>query len=250
MEVRLYPMVSGVKDGNIYFLPVALAAVAVLSFLTEKKAVLRGFIASSILLFIMMPCLILIKLPVFVTVMGTLLAIMRFTMWAVSSALVIKHYRGNSGFYFFAIVIHSIQCLSTLGFQLSQVVPNTIEFSILLSSVSAVFFLLVAHRLLFHKSLAAQSAPVIMSAPSGGTVPDIWAMFRERDLTERETEIARLIVEKGLSNKNIAKTIFLAEGTVGTYATNIYRKFEVKSRAEFIALFVNKSLGFTPPPPL
>ena len=50
-------------------------------------------------------------------------------------------------------------------------------------------------------------------------------------LSERELEILRLIA-KGESNREIADTLFLAEGTVKNHVTNILGKLEVRDRTQ------------------
>lgn len=52
-------------------------------------------------------------------------------------------------------------------------------------------------------------------------------------LTEREKEIAHLLV-KGLNNREIADTLYIAEGTVRNYISNIYGKLEVIDRVQAI----------------
>jgi DNA-binding NarL/FixJ family response regulator len=50
-------------------------------------------------------------------------------------------------------------------------------------------------------------------------------------LSERELEILRLIAQ-GASNREIASTLFLAEGTVKNHVTNILGKLEVRDRTQ------------------
>jgi len=50
-------------------------------------------------------------------------------------------------------------------------------------------------------------------------------------LSERELEILRLITE-GASNREIAARLFLAEGTVKNYVTNILGKLDVRDRTQ------------------
>ena len=50
-------------------------------------------------------------------------------------------------------------------------------------------------------------------------------------LSERELEILRLIA-RGASNREIAHTLFLAEGTVKNHVTNILGKLEVRDRTQ------------------
>ncbi len=53
-------------------------------------------------------------------------------------------------------------------------------------------------------------------------------------LTERETQILRMVVE-GMSNKAIANRLGLGEGTIKSHLRNIYRKLQVRTRAEAAA---------------
>jgi DNA-binding NarL/FixJ family response regulator len=53
-------------------------------------------------------------------------------------------------------------------------------------------------------------------------------------LTERETQILRMVVE-GMSNKAIANRLALGEGTIKSHLRNIYRKLQVRTRAEAAA---------------
>lgn len=57
-------------------------------------------------------------------------------------------------------------------------------------------------------------------------------------LTTRELEIARAIAD-GKSNKEISTILFLSEGTVKNYVTNIFEKLQLSNRTE-VALFMKK----------
>jgi DNA-binding NarL/FixJ family response regulator len=50
-------------------------------------------------------------------------------------------------------------------------------------------------------------------------------------LTDRETQILRMVVE-GKGNKAIANRLSLSEGTIKSHLRNIYRKLQVRTRAE------------------
>ncbi|MEK4299189.1 LuxR C-terminal-related transcriptional regulator [Oceanobacillus sp. FSL W8-0428] len=52
-------------------------------------------------------------------------------------------------------------------------------------------------------------------------------------LTLRERDVLRLLVS-GVSNREMAKLLFLSEGTIRVYLTRIYSKLQVKSRAQAI----------------
>ena len=58
-------------------------------------------------------------------------------------------------------------------------------------------------------------------------------------LTERELEVLRLIAQ-GLSNKEIASKLFIAEWTVRTHVSNILSKLHLVSRTQ-AALFALRS---------
>ena len=51
--------------------------------------------------------------------------------------------------------------------------------------------------------------------------------------TEREQEIAALLVE-GLSNRQIADTLYISEGTVKNYISTIYDKTGIHDRVKLV----------------
>lgn len=57
-------------------------------------------------------------------------------------------------------------------------------------------------------------------------------------LTTRESQIAHAIAD-GKSNKEISTILFLSEGTVKNYVTNIFEKLQLSNRTE-VALFMKK----------
>ncbi len=54
-----------------------------------------------------------------------------------------------------------------------------------------------------------------------------------KELSEREMEIARLIV-KGMSNRDMASSLYITEGTVKNYISAIYNKIGTSDRAKAI----------------
>lgn len=65
--------------------------------------------------------------------------------------------------------------------------------------------------------------------------------FQQEDklsmLSEREKEIARLIAE-GFTNKQIAQSLFITDGTVKNYVSSIYSKTGINDRTN-LAIFIN-----------
>ena len=61
------------------------------------------------------------------------------------------------------------------------------------------------------------------------------------DLTEREMGIAGLISE-GLDNREIAKRLFLSEGTVKNYVSIIYDKTGIKGRSRLVKYLIQNGI--------
>ena len=88
-------------------------------------------------------------------------------------------------------------------------------------------------NLLIHSDVASKLSE-LLAAP----IPKkIQVDFDLSILTEREKDVA-LLISKGLSNKDISKTLFLSEGTIKNYVTKILDKLEVDNRTE-LALLIN-----------
>jgi DNA-binding NarL/FixJ family response regulator len=63
-------------------------------------------------------------------------------------------------------------------------------------------------------------------------------------LTEREREVATLIAQ-GLSNRDIAQTLVVAERTVTTHITSIFTKLGFTSRVQVATWASNRDLATT-----
>ncbi|NEP76184.1 MAG: response regulator transcription factor [Okeania sp. SIO2G5] len=63
-----------------------------------------------------------------------------------------------------------------------------------------------------------------------------------KDLTNRERQVLVLIA-KGASNKEIAKTLYISEGTVKNHVTNILGRLDVRDRTQ-AAILANSVLPF------
>jgi DNA-binding NarL/FixJ family response regulator len=64
--------------------------------------------------------------------------------------------------------------------------------------------------------------------------PDLSWPMRQRGLTVRESEALAMLV-CGLSNREIARAMFVSIDTVKTHLANVYRKLDVRNRAEAVA---------------
>ncbi|GGL61881.1 response regulator transcription factor [Sporolactobacillus putidus] len=73
-----------------------------------------------------------------------------------------------------------------------------------------------------------------------GSVPTS-IMIGNEVLTPRELEILKRIGQ-GLSNADIARALFLSEGTVKNYVSNLYSKIGVKNRSEAFRFIKEKGL--------
>jgi DNA-binding NarL/FixJ family response regulator len=73
----------------------------------------------------------------------------------------------------------------------------------------------------------------VVHAAAGRPAPTRHDPAKEAGLTEREVAIL-MALGNGMSNKQIARQLWLAEQTVKFHLTNIYRKLGVASRAEAI----------------
>ena len=61
----------------------------------------------------------------------------------------------------------------------------------------------------------------------------------EYSLTDREIDILKLIGE-GMSNKEISQTLYLGEGTIRNYVTNLLEKLQLRDRTQ-LAIFYLKN---------
>jgi two-component system, NarL family, response regulator len=87
----------------------------------------------------------------------------------------------------------------------------------------------------------------IRTVHAGGRLiaPEVAARLADRvnspSLTAREVAVLELVA-KGLSNKEIAAALFLAEDTVKNHLKHIYGKLEVSDRTEAVLLAVQRGI--------
>ena len=69
------------------------------------------------------------------------------------------------------------------------------------------------------------------------------ARLRELEITKRELEILGLIA-RGMSNREIAESLFVSENTVKTHSSRLFEKLNAKRRTQ--AVQIGKELGLIP----
>lgn len=77
------------------------------------------------------------------------------------------------------------------------------------------------------------------------TTTTLAQMLMDAKLSFKEVQVADLTA-RGLSNKEIANQMFVTEKTVKFHLTNIYKKLNVKSRAQLIVKCL-PLMGFNEP---
>lgn len=82
---------------------------------------------------------------------------------------------------------------------------------------------------------------VVSQFTSGNTLPDVLSNIQHDygGLTEREMDILRL-VGKGLTNKEIGRSLYISDRTVQAHLSNIFSKLNVSSRTEAVMYAVRQ----------
>jgi len=246
IEMGMLPLYSNEVIFYPHYLTVA-AAVAVLGLLAGRSIArfIRWFTPPAIILFILMPCLPLFEgHPQFNMIMGTLVAIAYYTAWVVFSTAVVEHFSGGFWFYGMTTLIFFSVVFAFLAPLISPFMPKGTEYRVLYIAIAAVSFMLLAFRLIFSAQPRGEPQPVKLPAkkppepfPLTSAMEDI---FKERGLSQREIEVAALLVKEGLGRKEIGERLYIAEGTAKVHISKIYQKFDVNNQREFMALFVSK----------
>jgi DNA-binding NarL/FixJ family response regulator len=89
--------------------------------------------------------------------------------------------------------------------------------------------------------------PTIHSMIAGQlTVPSVLGQqIAPRPLSHREKQILALVM-LGMTNREIANKLFLAESTVKTHLSSAFRKIDARSRSEAVARIQDPEAGYGP----
>jgi DNA-binding CsgD family transcriptional regulator len=240
IDMRALPLYSDNAIFHPNYLMVT-AAVLVLGYLAGRSTsrFIRRFLPPAIILFILFACLPLFAdQPQFNMIIGTLIAIAHYTVWVVFTTAVVELYAGVFWFYGSTIVIFFSVAFAFLAPVIDPFVPEGTEYQVLFIVIAAVLFMLLAFRWLFFPKLIQSTARKEPFSASILEISNLEDIFRERGLSKREIEVANLLVKEGLGKQKIGERLFITPGTAKTHISNIYQKFGVNNRAEFMALFV------------
>ena len=61
---------------------------------------------------------------------------------------------------------------------------------------------------------------------------------RAAELSRRENQVMEYVV-MGMTNKSIARKLYLTERTIKFHCSNIYRKLQIKNRASLVSLMTD-----------
>jgi DNA-binding CsgD family transcriptional regulator len=247
MELRLFPFLTVRASEYRPLIIVAILTIPGISLLVGRRPdrYFRSFLLASIPVFITIPCVLFFgDFPRFSLVLSTLIFVFQYTAQALYTTAVVEHYRGRFWIYGCAASVHFTGVFSFLGPILGGFTPTHPGILIFTASVFSACFVLLTIKALFPKTPPARKsgAEAALSPGQERSIQErpIAEIFREHGLTGREMEVAQLMVAEGLDNAAISVRICRSAATVAFHATNIYRKFKVNGRLEFMALFVRR----------
>jgi len=126
----------------------------------------------------------------------------------------------------------------------SLFVPANI-FNLLLHDKAYSIILLTIAAIVFYLMMRVVNKNLLYNGRNADNAKNLNDLFREYKLTNSEIEVALLLLEEGSTSEKIAERIFRSKATVASHLTNIFNKFNVKSRTEFIVKVLKQST--TPP---
>ncbi|GBU29386.1 hypothetical protein R84B8_02950 [Treponema sp. R8-4-B8] len=243
LDMRALPLYSikPVSHPNYLLVAVAVPILGYLAGLSINRFI-RRFLLPSIILFLLFSCLPLFEnYPRLDTIMSTLISITHYTAWVVFTTAIVELYSGGFWFYGAATVIFFSVAFAFLSPLIDPFVPDGTEYKVLFIVIAAVLFMLLALRWLFFPKLprfTAVKRQVPLHVTPVFEMSNLNDIFAQHELSQREIEVANLLVKEGFGKNEIGERLCIAPGTAKIHISNIYQKFAVKNRAEFMALFV------------
>jgi DNA-binding CsgD family transcriptional regulator len=210
---------------------------------------LKEYIRLSAFLFVLSPCLLLLsRSQTLFLILHTLNLTIILMMIVIFPFAIIDLYwqKTRSGYWAYLLAV-SIYILNANALTLTgpfRALSLENGYAVVLLSLAAVAFYFLSQPLVLPKPNNTAGTTVPAAAPSMAAMPNITDILREYNLSERETELALLMVQEGLSNKEMGERLFISEDTIKFLLHNIYQKFGVKKRAAFLTkVFKNEKLG-------
>ena len=242
LDVRMLPLYSNESMYHPHYLTVA-AVILIFGFLAGRSIdrFIRWYMPPAVVLFILVSCLPLFEdYPRINLIMSTMISIAHYTAWMVFTTAVVEKYAGGFWFYGITLVIFFTVAFAFLAPVISPFVPDSTEYIVLFIVLAAVSFMLLAFRLIFPKQPQSSVIPAKKRREQFPETSGFDEIFKERGLSQREIEVACLLVDEGLGKKEIGERLYISAGTVKIHISKIYQKFGVSNQREFITLFVNR----------
>ena len=74
---------------------------------------------------------------------------------------------------------------------------------------------------------------IVEKIPVVNRKKNTYGYYENKGITQKEYEIITLVAE-GMNNKEIANELFLSEGTVRNYLSNILEKLQMRDRTQLV----------------
>jgi DNA-binding CsgD family transcriptional regulator len=240
MDFRLFPLMNYATLGEFYpfyiMLGLAIPAIALFAGRSTDRFI-KLFLPPAIAMFILLTCLpLFVNYPNFILFMNSLTGLFNNLIWVFFTAAIVEAYTGSFWFYFLATAILLTNHFTFIAHRFNRYLPPiSTEFTVLLAGLAAVIFFFLSYRIISPKP-----PKNTLEIPAFSDSIPLEEILRNHNLTDKEIEVAALMVKEGLNSTEIANRVFRAEITVKTHITSIYRKFGVRNRTEFMALFVKR----------
>jgi DNA-binding CsgD family transcriptional regulator len=174
-----------------------------------------------------------------------LVAIMRYHLWdidlVINRALVYGIVTASLILFYFVCVLLLQQMFQSMtgGSQSSLAIAgSTLAIALMFEPMRKRIQTLIDHRFFKRIDMIPIASDAVLQPQSDSMTSSTFLHSAPRELgpeplTERELEVLNLIAQ-GLSNREIADKLVIAEGTVKRHVTNIYGKLDVRSRTQAI----------------